>query len=64
MRRQVDEMLGAEIIKPSESPWSSPVVLVAKHDGTQRFCVDYRAFNSVTKRELYPLPRCVDAGGV
>ena len=60
MRRQVDEMLEAQIIEPSESPWSSPVVLVAKPDTTQRFCVDYRALNKVTKRDLYPLTWCDD----
>ena len=60
MRRQVDEILEAQIIEPSESPWSSPVVLVAKPDGTQRFSVDYRALNKVTKRDLYPLPQCDD----
>ena len=60
MRREVDEMLEAQIIERSDSPWFSLVVLVAKPDGTQRFCVDYRALNSVTKRDLYPLPRCND----
>ena len=56
----MDEMLEAQIIERSNSPWFSLVVLVAKPDGTQRFCVDYRALNSVTKRDLYPLPRCND----
>lgn len=60
MRRQVDGILEEQIIKPSDSSWSSPVVLVAKPDGSRRFCVDYRALNSVTKRELYLLPPCDD----
>lgn len=57
MRRQVDEMLEAQNIGPSESPRSSPVVLVAKPDGTQRFCVDYRALNKVTKQVKFQLDR-------
>ena len=60
IRHEVDEMLEAEIVEPSESSWSSPVVLVAKPDSTQCFCVDYRALNSVTKCEVYPIPRCDD----
>ncbi|OWY91049.1 Gag-pol Polyprotein [Phytophthora megakarya] len=53
----VDSMLGAGVVEESNGAWGFPVVLVKKRDGTVRFCVDYRALNSVTKRDVYPLPR-------
>ena len=55
--RQLSDMQKNGVISPSKSPWASPVVLVRKRDGTHRFCVDYRALNSVTKSDSFPLPR-------
>ena len=60
MRNLLSEMLERDVIKPSCSPWASPVVLVKKKDGTSRFCVDYHKVNTVTRKDAYPLPRVND----
>ncbi|CAD6186524.1 unnamed protein product [Caenorhabditis auriculariae] len=52
----LDDLLQKEVIKESTSPWSSPVVLVRKKDGTIRLCVDFRKLNEVTKANAFPLP--------
>ena len=53
-------MLHNEIIRPSVSPWNSPLLLVKKKDNSVRFVCDFRALNNVTKKDSYPLPQVRD----
>jgi len=60
MRAQVQNMLDKGVIRENQSPWSSPSILVPKKspDGKQKYRlgVDFRALNTVTKFDSYPLP--------
>ncbi|KAJ8018540.1 hypothetical protein HOLleu_43415 [Holothuria leucospilota] len=66
VKKEIQYMLENNLISPSNSPWSSPVLLVPKEDGTQRLCIDYRKVNSVTVTDSFPIPRlddCIDRIG-
>lgn len=61
VRRLLTEMEAAGVIRPSKSPYASPVVIVMKKDGSLRLCIDYRKLNSCSTRDAFPLPRIEEA---
>ena len=60
IKKEIDLMLRANIIRKSKSPWSSPVILIPKANGTMRMCIDYRKLNKVTIQQNWPIPRIQD----
>jgi len=42
LKKQIEEVMQKQFIRPSTSPWGAPVLLVKKKDGSSRLCVDYR----------------------
>ncbi|UYV63925.1 hypothetical protein LAZ67_2006034, partial [Cordylochernes scorpioides] len=60
IKEQIQDMLQEGVIRASSSPWAFPVILVRKRDGNWRFCVDYRKLNSITVKDVYPIPRIDD----
>lgn len=61
VKRQIDELLELGIISPSNSEYSSPIVIVKKKSGEDRICVDFRKLNSHTIRDRFPLPNIEDS---
>jgi hypothetical protein len=60
VKKQLDELISKEYIRPSASPWGSPILFVKKKDGSMRMCVNYQNQNTVTIKNKYPLPRIDD----
>ena len=63
-KQAIEDLKAKGVIRPSFSPWASPIVLVRKKDGGVRPCVDYRKVNQLVKPDGFPLPRiqdCLDA---
>ena len=56
----IQGMLKKGIIKESTSPWSQPLVIVTKKEGSPRFCVDFRKLHLISKKQIIPMPRVED----
>jgi len=60
LKKQIEELLGKQFIRPSTSPWGAPMLLAKKKDGSSRLYVDYRQLNNITIKNKYPLSRIDD----
>ena len=56
VKHEIQEMLQAGIIEPSNSEWGAPLVIVKKRDGSLRLCEDFRRLNSVSKSDALLMP--------
>ena len=54
VKRQIEELMQKQFIRPSASPWGAPVLLVKKKDWKLRLSVDYRELNKMTVKNKYP----------
>ena len=57
VKAYIEDLLNRKFIRPSSSPYSSPVVCVRKKDQSLRLCVDFRALNQKTVPDRHPIPR-------
>ena len=60
LKKQIEELMEKQFIRPSTSPWGAPMLLVKKKDGSSCLCVDFRQLNKMTIKNKYPLPRFDD----
>ena len=56
LQMQLKELLDLGLVRPSVSPWGTPVIFVKKNDGSLRLCIDYRELNCATMKNRYPVP--------
>jgi hypothetical protein len=56
IEHMVDEMLAASIIRPSQSSYSAPIIMVFKKDSSWRMCPYYREINKITIKDKFPIP--------
>ena len=60
LSNQLQELQDKGFIRPSHSPWGTPMLFVKKKDDSFRMCIDYREMNKLSIKNRYPLPRIDD----
>ena len=60
VKDEIEKLLAANVIHTSRSSWSAPIIVVPKGDGGKHLVIDYRAFNKVTKKFTWPMPKVED----
>ena len=60
LRNEVDSMLEMRVVRPSTSPYVSPIIMVKKKDGSNRVCVDFRKLNKTTEVDPEPMTTAED----
>lgn len=60
LNKQLTQLIDNGLIEPACSPWGAPVLFAPKKNGKLRMCIDYRALNSKTVKDRFPLPRIDD----
>ena len=60
MDKELDAMLASGVIEPSTASYASPILVVKKHDSSNRICIDFRKLNKITIFDPEPLPQMRD----
>ena len=60
LRNEVDSMLEMGVVRPSTSPYTSPIIMVKKKDGSNGVCDDFMKLNKITEVDPEPMTAAED----
>ena len=60
VKDEIEKLLMAKVIRGNQSSWSAPIIVIPKGDEGKHLVTDYRAFNKVTRKFIWPMPKVAD----